>query len=144
MIRRLWFSNVVLFNSNVSGEHFKILIFSRWSARRLIWTKDGTICRLVSLSWNGFSKACLSRSLTLSNTWCSTRTLFHTYYLFLTAVLFICFDNNWGSYCVSLRTIYNMCTQKPPHDYSQQLYDKYREAFEEYINSTVSLLLHYF
>ena len=35
------------------------------------------------------------------------------------------------------RTIYNMCTQKPPHDYSQQLYDKYREAFEEYINSTV-------
>ncbi|XP_022727593.1 cullin-1 isoform X6 [Durio zibethinus] len=30
-----------------------------------------------------------------------------------------------------------MCTQKPPHDYSQQLYDKYREAFEEYITSTV-------
>ncbi|CAA6662059.1 unnamed protein product [Spirodela intermedia] len=34
-------------------------------------------------------------------------------------------------------TIYNMCTQKPPHDYSQQLYDKYREAFEEYITSMV-------
>ncbi|KAK4338761.1 hypothetical protein RND71_043248 [Anisodus tanguticus] len=34
-------------------------------------------------------------------------------------------------------TIYNMCTQKPPHDYSQQLYEKYKEAFEEYINSTV-------
>ncbi|XP_069154848.1 cullin-1-like isoform X2 [Solanum lycopersicum] len=33
--------------------------------------------------------------------------------------------------------IYNMCTQKPPHDYSQQLYDKYREAFEEYIITTV-------
>ncbi|KAH9323516.1 hypothetical protein KI387_018155, partial [Taxus chinensis] len=32
-------------------------------------------------------------------------------------------------------TIYNMCTQKPPHDYSQQLYDRYRESFEEYINS---------
>ncbi|WMV10152.1 hypothetical protein MTR67_003537 [Solanum verrucosum] len=31
---------------------------------------------------------------------------------------------------------YNMCTQKPPHDYSQQLYDKYREAFEEYITTT--------
>ena len=30
-----------------------------------------------------------------------------------------------------------MCTQKPPHDYSQQLYDKYKEAFEEYINSMV-------
>lgn len=35
------------------------------------------------------------------------------------------------------RTIYNMCTQKPPHDYSQQLYDKYRESFEEYIISSV-------
>ncbi|KAG6428145.1 hypothetical protein SASPL_112394 [Salvia splendens] len=35
------------------------------------------------------------------------------------------------------RTIYNMCTQKPPHDYSQQLYDKYRESFEEYITTTV-------
>ena len=34
-------------------------------------------------------------------------------------------------------TIYNMCTQKPPHDYSQQLYDKYRESFEEYISSMV-------
>ncbi|KAL7217513.1 hypothetical protein ACSBR2_010879 [Camellia fascicularis] len=32
-------------------------------------------------------------------------------------------------------TIYNMCTQKPPHDYSQQLYDKYRESFQEYITS---------
>jgi cullin 1 len=33
-----------------------------------------------------------------------------------------------------------MCTQKPPHDYSQQLYDKYRESFEEYITSMVSPL----
>ena len=41
----------------------------------------------------------------------------------------------------SRRTIYNMCTQKPPHDYSQQLYDKYRESFEEYITSMVSRLL---
>jgi cullin 1 len=38
---------------------------------------------------------------------------------------------------VVCRTIYNMCTQKPPHDYSQQLYDKYRESFEEYITSMV-------
>ncbi|XP_057991868.1 cullin-1 isoform X3 [Hevea brasiliensis] len=30
-----------------------------------------------------------------------------------------------------------MCTQKPPHDYSQQLYNKYRESFEEYITSMV-------
>ncbi|KAL6214830.1 hypothetical protein ACLB2K_014262 [Fragaria x ananassa] len=34
-------------------------------------------------------------------------------------------------------TIYTMCTQKSPYDYSQQLYDKYREAFEEYITTTV-------
>ncbi|KAM0948553.1 putative cullin protein, neddylation [Dioscorea sansibarensis] len=40
-------------------------------------------------------------------------------------------------YMMLYTTIYNMCTQKPPHDYSQQLYDKYRESFEEYINATV-------
>ncbi|KAE8665461.1 Cullin-2 [Hibiscus syriacus] len=40
-------------------------------------------------------------------------------------------------YMMLYTTIYNMCTQKPPHDFSQQLYDKYREAFEEYITSTV-------
>lgn len=40
-------------------------------------------------------------------------------------------------YMMLYTTIYNMCTQKPPHDYSQQLYNKYKEAFEEYITSTV-------
>ncbi|KAK1560020.1 hypothetical protein Q3G72_021237 [Acer saccharum] len=39
-------------------------------------------------------------------------------------------------YIAHYTTIYNMCTNKP-HDYSQQLYDKYKEAFEEYISSTV-------
>ncbi|KAI3918763.1 hypothetical protein MKX01_042083 [Papaver californicum] len=34
-------------------------------------------------------------------------------------------------------TCYNMCTQKHPHNYSQHLYEKYREAFENYINETV-------
>jgi cullin 1 len=34
-------------------------------------------------------------------------------------------------------TIYNMCTQKPPYDYSWQLYDKYREVLDEYITSAV-------
>ncbi|KAK4418166.1 Cullin-1 [Sesamum alatum] len=37
-------------------------------------------------------------------------------------------------------TIYNMCTQKPPHDYSQQLYDKYREASDDYMNSVMPSL----
>ncbi|PKU66120.1 cullin-1 [Dendrobium catenatum] len=40
-------------------------------------------------------------------------------------------------YMMLYTTIYNMCTQKPPHDYSQQLYDKYKESFEEYISFTV-------
>ncbi|KAL3351522.1 hypothetical protein AABB24_019887, partial [Solanum stoloniferum] len=40
-------------------------------------------------------------------------------------------------YMMLYETIYNMCKQKPPHDYSQQLYEKYKETFEEYINSTV-------
>ncbi|XP_065046845.1 cullin-1-like isoform X1 [Musa acuminata AAA Group] len=40
-------------------------------------------------------------------------------------------------YMMLYTTIYNMCTQKPPHDYSQQLYDKYRESFQEYITSMV-------
>ncbi|KAI6683987.1 hypothetical protein NL676_029900 [Syzygium grande] len=40
-------------------------------------------------------------------------------------------------YMMLYTTTYKMCTQKPPHDYSQQLYDKYRESFEEYIMSTV-------
>eukprot|EP00879_Flechtneria_rotunda_P010711 GHRR01011193.1.p1 GENE.GHRR01011193.1~~GHRR01011193.1.p1 ORF type:complete len:707 (+),score=276.31 GHRR01011193.1:915-3035(+) len=34
-------------------------------------------------------------------------------------------------------TIYNMCTQKPPYDYSEQLYQRYREAFNNYINDKV-------
>ncbi|XP_075653953.1 cullin-1-like isoform X1 [Castanea sativa] len=40
-------------------------------------------------------------------------------------------------YMMLYTTIYNMTTQKPPHDYSQLLYNKYRETFEEYITSTV-------
>lgn len=40
-------------------------------------------------------------------------------------------------YIMLYTTIYNMCTQKPPQDYSQQLYDRYRESFEEYITSMV-------
>ncbi|RAL39099.1 hypothetical protein DM860_011585 [Cuscuta australis] len=40
-------------------------------------------------------------------------------------------------YILLYTTIYNMCTQKPPHDFSQQLYEKYKEAFDDYINSVV-------
>ncbi|KAI5415832.1 hypothetical protein KIW84_041032 [Lathyrus oleraceus] len=34
-------------------------------------------------------------------------------------------------------TVFNMCTNKPPHDYSQELYIKYKETFEDYIKTTV-------
>lgn len=34
-------------------------------------------------------------------------------------------------------TIYNMCTQKPPHDYSEQLYGLYKDAFGKYISDKV-------
>ncbi|KNA11180.1 hypothetical protein SOVF_137680 [Spinacia oleracea] len=44
---------------------------------------------------------------------------------------------NSEDYMMLYTTIYNMCTQKPPHDYSQQLYDNYKEAFVDYIHSTV-------
>ncbi|KAL9140023.1 hypothetical protein ABFS82_14G009600 [Erythranthe guttata] len=40
--------------------------------------------------------------------------------------------------CMKLHnTVYTMCTQPPPYSYAQQLYDKHREAFEEYITSMV-------
>ena len=42
-----------------------------------------------------------------------------------------------SSSCPPCSTIYNMCTQKPPADYSQQLYDRYRDVFEEYIRAMV-------
>lgn len=35
-------------------------------------------------------------------------------------------------------TIYNMCTQKPPHDYSAELYARYGAAFTRYNEEQVS------
>uniref|UniRef100_A0A0D9Y8K8 Cullin family profile domain-containing protein n=1 Tax=Oryza glumipatula TaxID=40148 RepID=A0A0D9Y8K8_9ORYZ len=34
-------------------------------------------------------------------------------------------------------TVYNMCTQKPPNDYSQVLYDRYKQALDDHIESVV-------
>ncbi|CAN6551100.1 unnamed protein product [Malus baccata var. baccata] len=40
--------------------------------------------------------------------------------------------------CMAAYTmIYNMCIQKPPYEYSPNLYEKYRETFEEYLTSMV-------
>lgn len=30
-----------------------------------------------------------------------------------------------------------MCTQKPPHDFSEQLYNRYRDCFSQYISDKV-------
>lgn len=35
------------------------------------------------------------------------------------------------------RTVYDMCTQKPPHDYSAPLYCKYRDTFNDYLSKIV-------
>ncbi|GJV90390.1 cullin-1 [Tanacetum coccineum] len=44
---------------------------------------------------------------------------------------------NPEEYIMLYTKIYNMCTQKPPYDHSQQLYDKFKEVFDEYIRSMV-------
>lgn len=40
-------------------------------------------------------------------------------------------------YMMLYTTIYNMCTQKPPHDHSEALYKWYKEAFQAYIKDSV-------
>jgi hypothetical protein len=51
--------------------------------------------------------------------------------------LLVCATRAALCFRASCRTIYNMCTQKPPYDYSEQLYGRYREAFNSYINDKV-------
>ncbi|KAK4487293.1 hypothetical protein RD792_006100 [Penstemon davidsonii] len=48
-------------------------------------------------------------------------------------------ENSFTSeeYMTLYTIIYNMCTQKPPYDHSQKLYDKYKECMNEYIIVTV-------
>ncbi|KAL3749671.1 hypothetical protein ACJRO7_010750 [Eucalyptus globulus] len=40
-------------------------------------------------------------------------------------------------YMMAYASVYNMCTQKPPHDYSQQLYDRYGQEIRKYLLQTV-------
>lgn len=49
---------------------------------------------------------------------------------------------NAEQYMMLYTTIYNMCTQKPPYDYSEQLYQRYKDAFNTYINDMVLPSLH--
>lgn len=72
--------------------------------------------------------------------------MLYTYVLFLSLVLCGNFASvsSLDTFLMVCRTIYNMCTQKPPQDYSQQLYDRYRESFEEYINDMVCMRYPFF
>ena len=45
------------------------------------------------------------------------------------------FDNK--DYMTYFTLVYNMCTQKPPHNYSEQLYQRYKKAIADYLNSSV-------
>ena len=36
-------------------------------------------------------------------------------------------------------TTYNMCTQKAPHEYSEELYSRYRKVFEDYLTDIVRI-----
>ena len=38
--------------------------------------------------------------------------------------------------------VYNMCTQKPPHNYSEQLYQRYKKAISDYLSSSVLPAVH--
>jgi hypothetical protein len=40
-------------------------------------------------------------------------------------------------YMTLYTTTYNMCTQRAPHDYSEPLYVRYREAFQQYLTDKV-------
>jgi hypothetical protein len=40
-------------------------------------------------------------------------------------------------YMTLYTTTYNMCTQKAPHEYSEELYNRYKRVFEDYLTETV-------
>lgn len=44
---------------------------------------------------------------------------------------------NSNEYIEFYLVIYNLCIQKPPINYFQELYDKKKGVFDEYINSTM-------
>ena len=42
-------------------------------------------------------------------------------------------------YMTLYTTTYNMCTQKAPHEYSEELYQRYRKVFEDYLTDIVRI-----
>lgn len=41
-----------------------------------------------------------------------------------------------------IRTVYMMCSQKSPYQYDEDLYDKYKAVFDDYITSVVSTIIY--
>lgn len=83
----------------------------------------------------------------LSNNQLGSELCFILFSFFLSHIQLI--FNFQGYYCclnlsfsliLKYRNIYNMCIQKPPKDYSEQLYEKYKDAFVEYLKSSVRQL----
>lgn len=57
------------------------------------------------------------------------------------ALLFALF---WFVFDFDCRVIYNLCTEKPPHDHSSQLYNKYKEEIEQYTGTVRFITLLFF
>jgi hypothetical protein len=47
------------------------------------------------------------------------------------------FEFRVKDYMEIYRTVYKLCTQNPPHNYPQEVYDKYRESVDEYITQKI-------
>ena len=58
--------------------------------------------------------------------------------LILSTAIFIAIPGSHNVTALACRTIYNMCTQKPPNDYSEQLYNRYRDSFSLYTTEKVA------
>lgn len=113
--------------------------------------KDGIISRRGSRSWRNFWKGCRNRNSMRKNKWSFTRIFIFFYPTFL------CFSFNpivsrkellfalfWYLFNFDSRTMYNMCTQRNEEDYPKQLYEKYKEAIEEYLTVTVRTITNSF
>lgn len=130
------------FFGNSFNQYFIAALNSPTCQRLSTLKKDGVLSSKVSRNSRTIQKALKAFMRLLSSLLTITRCYIRTYVsLKQYMLLFACFRFRFNSILLlfsSCRTIYRMCSQKLPHDYSMILYDKYKEVFEEYIKSTVS------
>ena len=78
----------------------------------------------------------MSRELiTLPDGWASLERGIHQLQSYLEGEASASFSTH--EYMDLYTTVYDMCTQKHPHDYSQQLYERYEQAFSAYVRGPV-------